>query len=53
MRITMTDWIHRVLDEYIKEGDCCIDATMETPIIYAAKQEKAEKSTPLMCRQMH
>lgn len=28
MRITMTDWIHRVLDEYIKEGDCCIDATM-------------------------
>ena len=24
----MTDWIHRVLDEYIKEGDCCIDATM-------------------------
>ena len=20
MRITMTDWIHRVLDEYIKEG---------------------------------
>ena len=44
MRITMTDWIHRVLDEYIKEGDCCIDA---------AKQEKAEKSTPLMCRQMH
>ena len=28
MRITMTDWIHRVLDKYIKEGDCCIDATM-------------------------
>ena len=28
MIITMTDWIHRVLDEYIKEGDCCIDATM-------------------------
>ena len=56
MRITMTDWIHRVLDEYIKEGDCCIDATMgkvETPIICAAKQEKVEKSTPLMCRQMH
>ena len=69
MRITMTDWIHRVLDEYIKEGDCCVDATagngndtavlmqrwekVETPIICAAKQEKAEKSTPLMCRQMH
>lgn len=28
MRITMTDWIHQVLDGYIKEGDCCIDATM-------------------------
>ena len=26
---------------------------VETPIICAAKQEKAEKSTPLMCRQMH
>ena len=50
MRITMTDWIHRVLDEYIKEGDCCIDATMGKG---AVKQEKAEKSTPLMCRQMH
>ena len=52
MRITMTDWIHRVLDEYIKEGDCCIDATMgkggDTYYL-----EKAEKSTPLMCRQMH
>ena len=58
MRITMTDWIHRVLDEYIKEGDCCIDATMGKGgdtyyLICAAKQEKAEKSTPLMCRQMH
>ena len=28
MRITMTYWIHQVLDGYIKEGDCCIDATM-------------------------
>ena len=42
MRITMTDWIHQVLDGYIKEGDCCIDATMgkvEILIIYAVKQE--------------
>lgn len=28
MRITMTDWIHQVLDGFLKEGDCCIDATM-------------------------
>ena len=68
MRITMTDWIHRVLDEYIKEGDCCIDATMgngnDTALLSRLAGEKghviafdiqkqAEKSTPLMCRQMH
>ena len=28
MRITMTDWIHSVLTNYIKEGDSCVDATM-------------------------
>ena len=28
MRITMTDWIHNVLKGHIREGDCCIDATM-------------------------
>ena len=28
MRITMTDWIHSVLTNYIMEGDCCVDATM-------------------------
>ena len=28
MRITMTDWIHSVLTNYITEGDCCVDATM-------------------------
>ena len=28
MRITITDWIHKVLEGQIKEGDHCIDATM-------------------------
>ena len=28
MRTTMTDWIHNVLKGHIREGDCCIDATM-------------------------
>ena len=57
MRITMTDWIHRVLDEYIKEGDCCIDATMgkggDTYYLCSKTGKTLEKSTPLMCRQMH
>ncbi len=28
MRITITDWIHKVLENYISLGDLCIDATM-------------------------
>lgn len=28
MRITMTDWIHKVLENWIKEGEHCVDATM-------------------------
>lgn len=28
MRITITEWVHDVLKGHIKEGDCCIDATM-------------------------
>lgn len=28
MRIRITDWIHKVLDGCIKEGDLCVDATM-------------------------
>lgn len=28
MRITITEWIHKVLESFINEGDHCIDATM-------------------------
>lgn len=28
MRITITEWVHKVLDSYISPGDICIDATM-------------------------
>ena len=28
MRVTITDWIHKVLESFVKEGDLCIDATM-------------------------
>lgn len=28
MRLTITDWIHKVLESFIQKGDHCIDATM-------------------------
>lgn len=28
MRVTITEWIHKVLGSFINEGDHCIDATM-------------------------